>query len=120
MLLFFIYKARQITFCTIVLRQISYDTNAKYNDHEGDELHGITKLARMKSIINTKEQEQFRRSSLKDPLFEKTTSPLINNHYTCCECYAAWFGKPICITCGKEKFVVITNLYSERGKFDVF
>jgi hypothetical protein len=80
----------------------------------------LLKLARMKSTINTKEQEQSRRSTLRDPLSEKTTSPLINNHYTCCECYAAWFGKPICIACGKEKFVVITDLYSERGKFDIF
>ena len=74
----------------------------------------------MKSIINTKEQDQLRRSSLDDLLFEQTIPPLMNNHYTCCECYAAWYGKPTCIACGKERFVIITSLYSDRGKFDVF
>ncbi len=80
----------------------------------------LRKLARMKSIINTKEQSQFRRSSLYASLFEQTTPSLMNNHYTCCECYAAWYGKPTCIACGKDKFVIITSLYSERGKYDVF
>lgn len=77
-------------------------------------------LARMKSIINTKKQDQFRRSSLDDLLLEKTLSPLMNNHYSCCECYAAWYGKPVCIACGKDKFVITTNLYSEQRKFDIF
>ncbi|WP_241802830.1 hypothetical protein [Aliivibrio logei] len=72
----------------------------------------------MKTVIKPEEQEKFGRSEL-DSLSEKSTSFPINSHYTCCECYAAWFGQPICIACGKEKFVITTDLYSEQRKFDI-
>lgn len=77
------------------------------------------KLASMKTIIKDERQIKLQQPTL-NVIPDKTHLRLINAHYSCGECYAAWFGPPVCIPCGKKTFVIASNLYSEQGIFDVF
>ncbi|MGR6839592.1 hypothetical protein ACU5DF_10950 [Aliivibrio wodanis] len=58
--------------------------------------------------------------SLENSFFEAEDAPHHqDNHYTCCECFAAWYGSARCISCKKQKFVVTTSFYSKCSLFDI-
>lgn len=73
----------------------------------------------MKTVLKDEQHSSLSFNNLKASA-TKTHLRSIEAHYSCSECYAAWYGQPVCIACGKQTFVVTSNLYSEQHIFDIF
>lgn len=82
-------------------------------------LINTVKLARMKTIIKDERQIKLQQAAL-NVIPDKTHLRLINAHYSCGECYAAWFGPPVCISCGKKNVCYCLKLIFRTRHFRRF